>query len=295
MNKKLLLYLIVSWLTLNAALATGTTPKIAWTQHVNSSNFEIFLMNPNGSSQTNLTNNASFDNHASICPGGKRITFVSDRGTSDPDYTNVWIMEKDGNNQTNLTNQDLIFNGQADCGYPGGVVSIVFVSTRDGAFDIYRMNADGSNVTRLTSTSGSKFHPSWCESKIVFSNGGNIYYMTGTGESITQITTGGTDNHPVCAPDNSRIAFTRSVSGLGNEVFTMNFDGTNQQNMTNHTADDREPTWSPDGTEIAFTSNRDGETEIFKMSSSLPPTSPTQLTNNTAGDALPDWNEVKTP
>ena len=45
----------------------------------------------------------------------------------------------------------------------------------------------------------------------------------------------------------------------------MNADGSGVTRLTNHTADDYIPTWSPDGGRIAFTSDRDGNEDIFVM------------------------------
>jgi len=59
---------------------------------------------------------------------------------------------------------------------------------------------------------------------------------------------------------------------------------------TNRTASESDPTFSPDGSKIAFASNRDGDYEIFVMDASG--ANPTQLTFNTAGDYRPDWQAL---
>jgi TolB protein len=45
----------------------------------------------------------------------------------------------------------------------------------------------------------------------------------------------------------------------------MNADGSNQTNLTNDPAPDTDPTWSPDGTKIAFISTRNGNQDIYVM------------------------------
>ena len=45
----------------------------------------------------------------------------------------------------------------------------------------------------------------------------------------------------------------------------MNADGSNQRNISNDASNDIRPSWSPDGTQIAFTSNRDGYQQIYVM------------------------------
>ena len=45
----------------------------------------------------------------------------------------------------------------------------------------------------------------------------------------------------------------------------MNADGSNLTNLTNNSAADNRPSWSPDGTKIVFGTNRDGNDEIYVM------------------------------
>lgn len=108
---------------------------------------------------------------------------------------------------------------------------LVFDSNRDGNYDIYAMDVQGSNIRRLTD------HPSQ-------------------------------DFAPTCSPDGRFIAFTTFRDGEG-EIYVMNADGTNQRNLTNHPLPDMSPAWSPDGEWIAFRSRRadpEGLSDIFIMS-----------------------------
>jgi dipeptidyl aminopeptidase/acylaminoacyl peptidase len=68
----------------------------------------------------------------------------------------------------------------------------------------------------------------------------------------------------------------------------MNYDGTNVIRRTNNPARDFSPTWSPDGTRIAFWSDRDGNFEIYVMNSTG--SGLTRLTNNPADDYDPAFS-----
>jgi len=85
-----------------------------------------------------------------------------------------------------------------------------------------------------------------------------------------------------------RIAFSSSF-GYGNvEIHVMNADGSDLTNITNNSAWDWTPSWSPDGGKIAFSSDRDGKLEIYVMNADG--SDLTRLTNNSAWDYRPAWS-----
>ena len=67
----------------------------------------------------------------------------------------------------------------------------------------------------------------------------------------------------------------------------MDADGTHQTRLTYMSRTDDYPVWSPDGTRIAFYSNRDGNDEIYVMNTDG--TDQTRLTDNPAADSSPAW------
>lgn len=71
----------------------------------------------------------------------------------------------------------------------------------------------------------------------------------------------------------------------------MNADGTNQIRLTNNQAVDSRPVFSPDGKQLAFSSNRDGNAEVYVMASDGSG-SPTRLTYNQGEDYKPDWGSL---
>jgi hypothetical protein len=95
---------------------------------------------------------------------------------------------------------------------------------------------------------------------------------------------------------NGQIAFDSDRDG-NREVYVMNADGTEQTRLTDSVGLNIEPSWSPDGTKIAFASSRDGVDinifEIYVMNADG--TEQTRLTNNDAQDREPDWGTNTSP
>jgi len=88
-------------------------------------------------------------------------------------------------------------------------------------------------------------------------------------DSFNQLTFDeGDKDQPVWSPDGSQITYT-APGGAGNglDIWVMDADGSNQQNITNHAGDEYDPAWMPDGSMIAFTHHlRDaGNTPIYAL------------------------------
>jgi Tol biopolymer transport system component len=83
------------------------------------------------------------------------------------------------------------------------------------------------------------------------------------------------------------IAFA-SIRDSNLEIYVMNSDGTGQTRLTNNSAQDDSPAWSPDRSKIAFVSDRDGNNEIYVMS--VDGSGQTRLTNKSANDFSPAWS-----
>ena len=90
------------------------------------------------------------------------------------------------------------------------------------------------------------------------------------------------------AVQNSRIVFTSARDG-NLEIYVMDADGSNQENLTNSPANDSQPDWSPDGTKIAFVSFRDGgRTQIHVMDADGK--NAIRLTDGVGEKWDPDWS-----
>jgi Tol biopolymer transport system component len=183
------------------------------------------------------------------------------------------------------------------------VPRIAFGSVRDsGNHDIYTMDADGSNETRLTTNLAYDDQPTWSPdgNKLAFitDRDGNfeIYTMPGVGGVPTRITNNlAADGFPAWSPDGTKLAFVRG--DLRNpstfEIFVMNADGGNPVRLTNDSAIDGVPSWSPDGSKIVFMS---GGSSVYDPNSfeiyviNADGSSRTRLTNNSIVDGQPSYS-----
>jgi hypothetical protein len=99
-----------------SAFATfpGENGKIAFVKNIGGVNYDIYVMNSNGSEQTRLTDNPANDFYPDWSPDGTKIVFWSDRdGTNNGE---IYIMNPDGSEQTNISNYPGRTDGHPDWG-----------------------------------------------------------------------------------------------------------------------------------------------------------------------------------
>jgi tol-pal system beta propeller repeat protein TolB len=144
---------------------------------------------------------------------------------------------------------------------------IVFTCFIDQIDQICIMNADGTGRRQLTDFQATAFYPSLSpDGQIVYfssrqSGTFEIYSIDINGNNLQHLTDGiGALYASELSPDGSKILFTNH----GNGIWVMNADGSDPHAIT--FKDDIDPTWSPDGSMIAFASNRSGTRQLYVAS-----------------------------
>ena len=119
----------------------------------------------------------------------------------------------------------------------GGVGQVAFASDRSGVPQIYMSNVDGTDLVQITSTDHGACQPSWSP------DGSQLVFISPCLRRV----------------DSPRESYTDT------SLFLINADGTGLKQLTNVPGADFEPDWSPDGKQIAFTSIREGNKEIYLL------------------------------
>jgi len=200
---------------------------------------------------------------------------------------------------------------------------IAIVSDRDGNSEIYIIDVDGDNLTRLTNNTGAHTEPAWSpdSKKIAFHSdrdgGSDIYTINADGKNLRKITNTNNSevNGPVWSPDGKKIAFilTQKISppyvmtlSLGDtfttewvsDIIIINTDGSNQIQVTNnypyqdyshYPYSTHEFAWSPDGKKIAFVLDVDfNKSNIYVVNANG--SGQQRLTSSSGWDSEPKWS-----
>ena len=240
---------------------------------------EIFLLNPASGDLKRLTNDNYWDNQANLSPDGTKIVFESARedlngdGKLTEDDRDIYVMAlKDLIPLKVLNNRK--FKGHPEWSPNGS--QILFLMKDDSPYktDIYVINADGTGLTRLTST-GDCVDPTWSPDgkKIAYVKfkpqlfvditklETELWIMDSSGSQPKKVLNSefvpkhGNFKHsifdPAWSPDGKWLAFSRRVSDRGNyglgvwHIYIVSLDGTQIKDLNDDESLYGFPQWTP--------------------------------------------------
>jgi Tol biopolymer transport system component len=176
----------------------------------------------------------------------------------------IHAINRDGSGQLVLTDNRAY--DAAPAWSPDGKL-IAFNADRAGEEDTYIMSADGGPATKIGDLAGDDGAPSWSPdgSRIVVilhtESGGKFVILdvaTGAASTILDEHGGVFPGPPQWSPHGDLIAFASGTSDVEADIYVMRPDGAGRQLFVGGPGADVSPKWSPDGSELAFWSDRDG-------------------------------------
>ncbi len=242
---------------------------------------KLTLQEPTGSY---LTPSLSFD--------GEQVAFASRLGRN----YDIYVMELRSRKQRRVT-----FAPSRDL-YPSWATDgsrIAFASDKDGVFNLYTIEKNGENRTRLTNSSGDDIQPDWSPdgSKIAFASDQasavhQVYCMhvrTGDQQKLTQLDFNA--DYPRWSPDGTQIAYHSAVfdwEPLIRQIWQVGADGSGLKSLITDGEYNDDPVISHDLKRIAFTSTRDGNTDIYTYDRASMQIH--RITHDPSDDYQPSWS-----
>lgn len=265
---------------------------------------EIYVMDADGANPTRVTNNALSEFSVSFSPDGSALAFDAPFGNNNG--SDLYRLDVAGTGPTRALTDNASQGALQYDRYPvfsAGGKKIVFAAHGSRRNGLFLANADGTQITPVKNSdrlyvSSLALRPDgrWA----LFSTVGlvdapadDLYVMRLDGTGLRLLTDSGFAAS--YSPDGKKIVFASGrgysgpplepFSGVPDDIYVMDADGTNVKRLTDNPASDDDPVFSPDGTKILFTSRRDGNAEIYRMNADG--SEQTNLTQNPAEDESP--------
>jgi TolB protein len=277
----------------------------------------LFTLGADGSGLTRLTRLRGLEGDSSWSPDGSKVAFVRARNPERGPYE-IWVVNADGSGLKRLT-RHRGFSIAPAWSPDGGKIVYATDAGRRPPLRLYVMNADGSGKRRLTSNRRADYtDPQWSPGGATIAVG--IVRATGEsprahdlsiavvdaddGDNLRRLTPrGGADElNPNWSPNGAAIAFERNrlFPVRQSDISAMNADGSGKRRITATRVYETNPVFSPDGTRIAFTGDRDNRRlsrerlgrgfELYTMA--LDGSDIVRVTDNRRRDLFPDWQPL---
>jgi TolB protein len=264
-------------------------------------NKEVLTMALDGSDKTTITHDRSVAISPNWSPDGKKIIYsiyTKRRGSAQQNLT-MFLHDLGTGKRNIISNRNGLNSGGSFS--PDGK-NIYLTISKGGSPDIYNITINGDQVSQLTKGPAGAMNVEAAVSpdgsKIAFSSdrGGSpmVYVMNVDGSNVKRLTFQGKYNStPTWSRDGKQIAFAGQVENYF-DIFLMDSDGKNISRITSATksngrrASHEDPSFSPDGRFVVYTSNRTGKNQIFI--GSIDGTQERRVTNDSYNYFKPKWS-----
>lgn len=237
----------------------GSNGKIAFESNA-SGNYEIYVVDPDGSDLTKLTNDPAIDRSPAWSPDGTKIAFQSRRNGN----FDLFVMFADGTGLTQITN-DPADEKQPAWSPDGSRIAYARLDGATGANALWIVGADGSNPQAIDYDRGNDDQPAWSPKgdALAFRRtydglGSDVWKVAVAGQTFSASAINLTDLReslnaaPSWSPDGAAIVFQSDRVAGSFRLFVIDADGANPREWSGTVDGDSEPAWSPDGTAVAF-------------------------------------------
>lgn len=320
MSKRLPLLLGLLFLAAGCGDDSASAPSQNLVFTVNTNGWgEIWLMDEAGKARKQLTEARPIESEAqgntspSWSPDRDRIAYtgIGNSLLQDPAFEDVYAMDADGSHVDQLT-RNTVPDFSPDWSPDGK--KIVFsrgagLAQEVPTASLYVMNSDGSDQKELYPGKGVLLvTPDWSPdgkqiafTRVAYPTGvpvASVWVMNSDGTGAKKIASGASD--PAWSPDGEHIAIATGRDKFGktcfggcqpnDEIYVVDPSGQSPTRLTKDKSEDTSPSWSPDGTEIAFVSDRaarEQANDIYVVDATGGEAR--KITSNDVWDLEPDW------
>jgi TolB protein len=271
-------------------LAALASDRIAFMGFTADERSDIWTMGPAGGGLAHLTTFTGHESDPSWSSDHKRIAFTRVRNN----YSDIYLMNADGTNKHWARSVTYAGNIDMPSWSPDGTHLLVKVMLQGvpclGKIDLASGNLATVAPAGAFAIAGSQPIYDPAGKTIFFVEYGQmaIKRFTPGGALTTVLTSSVYVGDLAISPDGTRLAYYKEVAPGNTEIHVLNLATKVTKRLTFSTPGDWSPSWSPDGTKIAFTSYRSGKPQVWTMNSSTGG-SLTRITNSTYGSSTPAW------
>jgi len=227
---------------------------------------EVYLMDYDGHDQRRLTAHKSISMSPSWSGQGDTIAYVSffaERGPA------LYLADVASGRKSPLVSEGSL---NASPSFSPDGRRVAFARAIGSNIEVMVCDRDGSNVRRLTNSSGIDTNPAWSPSgrEIAFTSSRSgrpqIYVMDAEGSNLRRVTFEGEYNDGASwSPDGTRLAYSTRSERNRFDLAVVDLVSLAARRITSGGGSNEAPTFSPDGRRLAFTSTRAGGTQVFSL------------------------------